>query len=409
MATRENGTRKLRILWVKMGGLWPLNTGGRLRSFHIVSELSRRHQVSVVTTHTPNEDPEALAARLPNCARIISFPHAAPKWHSARFPFVLLRSWFSPLSVDLWKFRLPPLRNEVARIMAEKEVDVCVADFLFAVPNVPLDGPVPVVFFAHNVEHMIWKRLSETETRIWLRPLLALEWHKMRRYEAEVCRRARLTLAVSPVDWELLAARAPGAHGRAIPTGVDVSYFAPNGSSEAPAQLVFTGSMDWRPNEDAILYFLEAILPIVRRDAPQTRLTVVGRNPSPRLRKQAAKTGAYVTGTVDDVRPYVAQAAVYVVPLRIGGGTRLKIFEALAMGKAVVSTTIGAEGLPLAHGEHFLRADEPVDFARAVVSLLRDPARRRRLGDAGRRLVEKRHAWPRVAHEFAQRCEEAVV
>ena len=397
----------MRILWVKVGGLWPLNTGGRLRSFHTIAELSRRHRVILATTHGPGDDAERLVNRLPGCEQIVSLPYAAPKRGTARFATALLRSWLSPLPLDLWKWRVPALRREVGRLVTTGDIDLCVADFLLSAANVPLDGPVPVIFFAHNVEHLIWKRLSQVETRPWRRVLLELEWRKMRRYEARACARARLTIAVSDVDRALLAASAPGARVCAIPTGVDTRYFAPNGIREAPARLVFSGSMDWYPNEDALLYFIDAILPSIRRDVPEVSLTVVGRNPTARLRTAAAQAGVQVTGTVDDVRPHIAEAAVYVVPLRVGGGTRLKIFEALAMGKAVVSTTVGAEGLPLIPGDHFLQADDPVQFAHAVVSLLRDPIRRKALGSAGRRLVAERYSWQQVAGEFETRCKEA--
>jgi glycosyltransferase involved in cell wall biosynthesis len=398
----------LRIVWVKVGGLWPLNTGGRLRSFHIVSELSRLHRVTVLTTHGPDDDPEALTAQLPRCERVVSFPYAAPKWNSPRFAAALAGSWFSSLPVDVWKHRVAPLRREAGRLIAEKAVDLCVADFLVAVPNVPLGAGVPVVFFAHNVEHMIWKRLARTDARGWRRPLLEIEWRKLRRYEARACRDADLTIAVSPADRDLLAANAGCAAGHAIATGVDASYFAPSRTREAPDRLVFTGSMDWHPNDDAIRYFMDSILPAIRREVPQVSLVVVGRNPGARLVQAAREAGVEVTGTVPDVRDHVARASVYVVPLRIGGGTRLKIFEALAMGKAVVSTSIGAEGLPLVDGQHFVRADDPGAFARAVVSLLRAPERRRALGEAGRRLVEERHSWPQVARDFADRCADHV-
>lgn len=397
----------MRILWVKVGGLWPPNTGGRLRSFHILSELARRHQVTLATTHAPGENPAALESELAHCAQVISVPYASPKWRSARFPFVLLRSWASSMPVDIWKCRVPALRREVSRLLASGEVDLCIADFLFAMPNIPATR-VPLMFFAHNVEYMIWKRLWSVEQRPLLKTLLGVEWRKMRRYEAEACRRARLTVAVSHQDKTLLEENSPGALIRDVPTGVDVGYFKPNGAEKARANLVFTGSMDWHPNEDAILYFIREMLPAIRREVPGTTLTVVGRNPGLQLQEAAREAGVEVTGTVDDVRPYVDAASVYVVPLRIGGGTRLKIFEALAMGKAVVSTSVGAEGLPLVQGEHYLCADEPAGFVAAVVALLRDPARRVSLGEAGRRLTEERYAWPQVAREFGGHCEAAL-
>jgi glycosyltransferase involved in cell wall biosynthesis len=287
-------------------------------------------------------------------------------------------------------------------------MDLCVADFLAAVPSIPPRSPVPVVLFAHNVEHMIWKRLKQMEKRAWRRALLEFEWRKVRRWEARTCGRVALTIAVSEVDRELLSANAPGVAVHAIPTGVDTSYFTPNGKVEAPTELVFTGSMDWYPNEDAILYFIDAILPLIRARLPRISLSVVGRNPTHRLLAAAARAQVRVTGTVEDIRPYVGAASVYVVPLRIGGGTRLKIFEALAMGKPVVSTNVGAEGLPLIPGTHFVEADEPGDFARAVVSLMGDPSRRRALGLAGRRLVEERYSWTQVGREFEIKCQEVL-
>jgi sugar transferase (PEP-CTERM/EpsH1 system associated) len=398
----------MRILWVKVGGLWPLDTGGRLRSFHTIAELAHRHRVTVLTTHGPADDPEGLAARLRDCEQVVSVPYVIPKHGSAGFVRALLGSWLSPLPVDIWKCRVPALTREVSWRIGAGNVDVCVVDFLAATPNAALDGPVPTVLFSHNVEYMIWKRLSQVETRRWRRALLELEWRKMRRYEARACARARLTVAVSDTDRSVLASHAPGARISAIPTGVDTAYFTPNGSTERSNALVFTASMDWFPNEDGIVHFIEAMLPRIRREVPDVSLTVVGRNPSPRVQRLAAIAGVRVTGTVDDVRPYVAEATVCVVPLRVGGGTRLKIFEALAMGKAVVSTTVGAEGLPLIPGTHFLQVDDPAKFADAVVALLRDPGRRRALGSAGRRLVEERYSWSQVAREFEAMCEEVV-
>jgi glycosyltransferase involved in cell wall biosynthesis len=398
----------LRILWVKVGGLWPLNTGGRLRTFHTVAELSQRHEVTVVTTHAPGDDGAALAGQLPACERVISLPHAPTKVGSTAFVLATARSWLSPLPLDVWRWRIPAVRQEVERLLATGRFDLCVADFLVAAPNVPMGGRVPVVLFEHNVEHVIWKRLAQAPGPVWRRALLEIEWRKMRRFEAAACAQATLTLAVSEADRKVLAANAPAARVAAVETGVDIEYFAPAAAPEKPATIVFTGSLDWYPNEDAVLHFVDEILPRVRAEVDGARFVVVGRNPSAKLRHAAEAAGAIVTGTVDDVRPYLADATVCVVPLRIGGGTRLKIFEALAMAKPVVSTTIGAEGLPVTSGEHLVLADGAADFADAVVTLLQDAGQRRKLAEAGRALVEERFSWGRVALDFETRCRTAV-
>ena len=400
----------MRILWVKVGGLWPLTTGGRLRSFHLVDQLSRRHDVTVLTTHGPEDDPSGLMARLSHCAAVRSVPYEIPRRESSRFALALVRSWPSPMPVDVWKCHVAALRDEVGRALRGGAVDVCVADFLAATPNVPFAGSrVPVVLFAHNVEHQIWKRLREHAAEPWKRAVLELEWRKMRRYEARACKDASLTLAVSDADRDLLATNAPGAQIAAIPTGVDTEFFQPEPDREQPDRLVFTGAMDWYPNEDGLLHFLEHSLPRIRAAVPGVSLALIGRKPSARLIEAARQPGVTVTGTVPDVRPHVHEGAVFIVPLRIGGGTRLKIFEALAMGKAVVSTTVGAEGLPMQPGTHFDQADSADGFANAVIRLLRDPGRRAALARAGRQLVTERYSWSQVSRTFEQRLSEAVV
>jgi glycosyltransferase involved in cell wall biosynthesis len=398
----------MRILWVKVGGLWPVNTGGRQRSFQILSELARRHRVVLLTTHAPGEDPRPLSSALAACESVHAVPYSIPKVGSARFAASLARSWFSPYPVDLWKCRVPALREKAEEVLANGKVDVCVADFLAAAPNLPGGHGTPVVLFEHNVEHQIWKRLCDSEGQVFRRALLALEWRKMRSCEARACARSRRTVAVSESDRAALAAAAPSAHVRAVPTGVDTSYFAPQAVRQRPLSLVFSGAMDWYPNEDGILRFIETTLPLIRREEPGVSLTVVGRNPTAQLQAAAAAAGVRVTGTVEDVRPSIAEAEVYVVPLRIGGGTRLKIFEALAMGKPVVSSSVGAEGLPLASGRHLILADEPAAFAGAVLSLLRHPEERRALGEAGRRLVVENYSWAQVARSFEAQLAKAV-
>jgi glycosyltransferase involved in cell wall biosynthesis len=182
------------------------------------------------------------------------------------------------------------------------------------------------------------------------------------------------------------------------PASTELEAASPTGSR----QLIFTGSMDWLPNEDAMLFFCRDILPQIRAEEPDVTLSIVGRAPTPAVRRLASEHGVQVTGRVDDVRPYMREAAVYVVPLRIGGGTRLKIFEAMAMSKAVVSTTVGAEGLPVTAGEHLVLADEPRGFARGVVRLLRDLDKRRSVEQAARQLVVAKYDWAVVAGDLEE-------
>lgn len=398
----------MRILWVKPGGLWPANTGGRLRSLHMIEELSRDHHVTVLTTRSEDEDLTPLSKRLSRCESVEIFDHFPPKRRSVRFILSLIRSWFSRLPVDIIRHTVPKMKREATRRMASGSVDVCVADFLYAVPNAQSSSGVPVVLFAHNVEYMIWKRLAAVEPGRIRRVLLEVEWRKMRRYERDSCLGADITVAVSGIDCKVLMENAPGSKVTDVPTGVDIDYFKPSDVPEDKNSLVFSGSMDWHPNEDAILYFIESILPLIRNQIPQAHLTVVGRNPSAKLIAVAESENVNVTGTVEDIRPYLAGAAVYIVPLRVGSGTRLKIMEALAMGKAVVSTTIGAEGLALTSNQHLLIADVPREFSEAVVNLMRDCEQRKYLGVQGRSLVAEHFSWCQVTGHFVEKCREVM-
>jgi glycosyltransferase involved in cell wall biosynthesis len=271
----------------------------------------------------------------------------------------------------------------------------------------PPDLPCPTVLFQHNVEAMIWQRHYEVQVNAVKRVYLREQWRKMQTFERDACRRFDAVVAVSPEDRAVMQRDYGIENVYDIPTGVDIEFFRPSGAAVAEDHsLVFTGSMDWLPNEDAIRYFTERIMPLVKQALPGAKLTVVGRNPSPGLiALSKSDTSIVVTGRVDDVRPYMERAAAYVVPLRIGGGTRLKIFEAMAMGKPVISTSIGAEGLPVRDGVELLLADTAEAFAGSVVAVLSDRALATRLGEQAAAEVRRRFGWARVAEAFAAICE----
>jgi glycosyltransferase involved in cell wall biosynthesis len=232
-----------------------------------------------------------------------------------------------------------------------------------------------------------------------------LQWKKMERYEKATCQRFHGIVTVSEADKQILETHYDAKNVFAIPTGVDTEYFHPGEEQAIDNSLVFTGSMDWLPNEDALLYFAKDILGKIKEKMPTVTLTVVGRNPSRHLQQELSRhPEIQVVGWVPDVRPYINSHAVYVIPLRIGGGTRIKAYEALAMGKAMVSTTVGVEGLPVRHREHLEIADTADDFANAVVSLLKDKTKRMLLGNAARDFVRENFSWAKAGQTFADIC-----
>jgi sugar transferase (PEP-CTERM/EpsH1 system associated) len=303
------------------------------------------------------------------------------------------------------KYRSRAFARRLRDLLAERIFDLIVCDFLPPAIHLPGTLPCRAVIFTHNVESEIWRRHAEIQTGAIGRYLYERQHRRMLRFERQTLARFDGVLVVSEADRRTFERLYPGAIRRpahVVPTGVDTGYFRPAEPCSSPESrsIVFTGSMDWLPNEDAMVLFCREMLPLIRRTVPDVTVSIVGRAPTPTVTALARQHGVIVTGRVDDVRPFVRDAAVYVVPLRIGGGTRLKIFEAMAMGKAVVSTAIGAEGLPVTDGEHLLLADEPRAFADAVVRLLGDVEQRRRLEVAARSLVLAHYDWSAVAGEM---------
>jgi len=399
----------LRILWVKAGGLVPLDSGGKIRSYNILRQLAGEHRVTYFGFHGEQDD--APHAELKGIfERVATCPLKLPAAKSFAELMQYGKELFSREPYAISKYCQPWVGRELRKLVESETYDVMVCDFLVAAGVIPWDLPCPKVLFTHNVEALIWKRHYEVARNPLWKLLSWREWRAMERAEKRYLREADQVLAVSQTDRDFFAQEVPAEKLTVIPTGVDVEYFRPITVEEEPNSLVFTGSMDWMPNEDGIFYFAEEILPRIFEKLPNARLSVVGRKPSARLKALAASDPhhLHLTGWVDDIRPYLAQSAVCIVPLRVGSGTRLKIFEAMAMGKALVSTTIGAEGLPVRHGEDVLLADAPEDFANSVVRLLEDAVERRRMGNAARVLVETKYSWASVAKEFAASLERVV-
>jgi sugar transferase (PEP-CTERM/EpsH1 system associated) len=383
----------------------PADTGGRIRTLNIIKHLVADHDFTFVCAVDVNIEESALEQMRQICSSF--FPVRQTQWDrsSWRYYLKLLANFASPYPFGVAKDYSPALVRRLHQLIAAERFDVLVCDFLQATINLQSIHTLPTVLFQHNVEAEIFRRYLLQQTS-WLGRMFWLyQWKKMRRYEGRVAKQLDCCIAVSEADRKTFQRDYGLTNVSTIDTGVDVDYFASYRATQRPCHLVFTGSMDWMPNEDGILWFVHEILPIIRRRLPEVSLSIVGRRPGRKL-VQLGQSAAEitVTGRVDDVRPHLAEAAVFVVPLRIGGGTRIKIFEAMASGVPVVSTTVGAEGLRVEDGRNILLADTPQTFAEAVVKLLSNASTAREIATAARNLVTQSNDWKIVARQFAEIC-----
>ena len=400
----------MRILWLKTELLHPIDKGGKIRTYAMMRELKQQHHITYLTLDDGTASADARERAVEYCHEVVRVPFASPAKGSAAFFLDLARNLASPLPYAVAKYRSPAMRSAIERAVHAGNYDVVVCDFLFPSLNVPDGLGIPAVLFQHNVEATIWERHTSVASHPVKKAYMSLQWRRMAAWEGRECRRFDHVVAVSDADRDAMRARYGASHVTSVPTGVDTAYFSPAGREpRRPLEIVFTGSMDWMPNEDGIAWFCEQVLPGVRERVPGATLAIVGRNPTGNVRALAsAHPSVTVTGTVPDVRPYLERAGVLVVPLRVGGGTRLKIYEGMAMGRATVSTTIGAEGLPVTSGQELLVADQAAPFAAAIVRVLTDPAFADALGQRAATRVRRDFGWASVAAQFADRCEQAI-
>jgi len=399
----------MKILLTLPGPLFPADTGGKIRSLNIFSRLARRVEIHAVSFADPEKDTAAISEMKTMFAGYTPVFRREARKYSLRFGADVVANQFATLPYFLAKRNCPRFRQAIAGLTAAERFDLLFCDFLHtAAPLVKLAFS-PRVVFEHNVEFLLRQRKAEVENRAMRKLVFSREWKKTRRVEAEVCRSFDHVFCVSGEDRRLLQQEFDVSNVSVLTTGVDTDFFRPADESPHPCHLVFVGSMDWDPNEDAVVWFLRDIYPLIKRHAPQVTFSIVGRSPSPRLRAIAAQEpGVEVTGWVPDVRPYLARAEVVIVPLRAGSGTRIKIPEAMAMQKAVVSTPIGAEGLDLQDGCEIRIAENAVAFAQAVVDLLRRPSLRDSIAKKARKTMVERYGWDPVVAQLEETLERIV-
>ena len=370
----------------------------------LMTELARQHDISVLSFVEPgDEGAESMRATREYCSTVVTVPGAILN------PGVMAKRWDqiqSLLSVHSYEYRIhrkAAMQRALDRVLGGRGFDIVQIEFSqMAAYHIRTSWrPARFCLDEHNIEYDVLRRTAGADVGVVRRVYNAVDWRKLRLEERRAWRRFDGCAVTSARDERMLASEAPGAKTAVIPNGVDVDSFSPVAAAVEPDTVLFFGAINYYPNTDGLLFFLRDAWPILKRARPAARLRVVGPKPPPSI-TEWHDSSVEVVGYVDDVRPYIARAAVVIVPLRIGGGTRLKVLEAMAMRKAIVSTALGAEGIEAQHERDILMADDAAGFAHQVARVLADASIGERLGQSARKLVVERYSWRSSVNELTR-------
>lgn len=382
---------------------YPPNSGKRIRTYQLISRLARKHQITYICHR--NADPGETAQAEEEFRRLgietIAVDRSVPSKSGPGFYTRLAANLLSPLPYSVATHRSVLLDRAIRHVAARGNIDLWQAEWTPYAESLRGLGASRRLIMAHNVESQIWKRYHENESHPLKRWYIGHQFRKFDAFERRVFREVDQVVAVSEEDAALIRDLLGVNHVAVVENGVDTTYFRPDDSQRDPDQILFLGSLDWRPNLDAVDQLLDIVFPAVRAEVPEARLCLVGRNPSEALRRRVLATpGVDLHASVPDVRPFLARSALMVVPLRIGGGSRLKILEAFAAGLPVVSTRIGAEGLCVESGVHLTVVEDVAALAPALVAGLRNLAPGQAQVEKARGLVEAQYDWIILADQL---------
>ena len=387
----------MKILFLSPTFPFPLTDGGRIRVFNLLKQIAAKNDVTLLALETQPTDAEGVAQLQQLGVQVHLVPNAPT------LPRVslgtLLKAFFRRQPITVARYDLPAYRQKFRELLATDTFDLVHYE-MFHTAQFHTETRLPGVLSQQNVDSAIWRRLCRETVNPFYKFAYWTQQLTFQRYERVLSPKFDAVTCTSDIDALVFQRHCTRDAIEIIPNGVDVAHYRPDFPAEAPAHLIYIGSMDWYPNEDAVGFFADEVLPRIQAKVPDVRFSIVGGNPSARVQKLGEREGVVVTGRVPEIKPYFAEATVFVVPLRIGSGTRLKILEALAMGKAIVSTSVGAEGLDLKDGEEIFIADEPAAFADAVTRLLTDTSLRRRVGENGRARVEQDYDWRSIGEKL---------
>lgn len=381
---------------------YPATSGKRLRTLNLMLQVAKNHRITYIGRCAADSEEARVAPTFLRDHKIepILVPHPVPHKTGLSFYARLFANLFAGRPYSVTSHFSEPMRRAVSELAGKEHVDVWQLEWTAYLPMIDAALPGPRVVSAHNVDTLIWQRYYENETNFLKRAFLKTQWHKFRRFEAAAFRQATRVVAVSEEDARLIREQFGQPNVDVVDNGIDRAFFEQVKGERDPARILFLGALDWRPNLDAIGLLLDKIFPKVHAQEPKAKLLIVGRHPPANLIERARQTpGVELHADVADVRPYLGQCGVMAVPLRIGGGSRLKILEALACGLPVVSTRVGAEGLLLKPGEDYVQAEEDA-MADALVHAIRNPAAMQTMAEHGRRLVLETYDWSVLARKL---------
>ncbi len=389
--------KNMKILFLSPTVPFPLTDGGRIRVFNLLKQIAQKSDVTLLALETQPTDADGVSQLQQLGIQVHLVPNAPtlPRLSLG----TLVNAFFKRQPITVARYDLPVYRQKFKELIATDTFDLVHYE-MFHTAQFRTETDLPSVLSQQNVDSAIWRRLCSETINPFYKFAYWTQQLAFQRYEQVLSPKFDAVTCTSDIDAAVFQRHCAEDVIEIIPNGVDVAHYQPNFSAEALAHLIYIGSMDWYPNEDAVAFFADEVLPQIHAEVPEVKFSIVGGNPSARVQKLAEREGIVVTGRVPEIKPYFAEATVFVVPLRIGSGTRLKILEALAMGKAIASTSVGAEGLDLKDGEEIFIADEPTVFAEAVTRLLKDPSLRRRIGENGRARVEQDYDWQSIAEKL---------
>lgn len=401
----RNDTR-LKVLVLDEEIPFPLNSGKRIRTWNLLRNLRQQHAITFVCYGMP--DTQGIS-KLEQLGIRVVLVRSLPAPNSFSFYAGAFSNIFSMWPYSVSRHHTRRFSRAVRELVTTESFDLAHFEWTPYASYMHDVGPLPTLIMAHNIEATVWRRRAECAPNLMERLFMGMQAWKMARFEKTCFSKAGRVVAVSAEEQK--TAKLWGARMTSlVSNGVDTQYLHPTDEPGERDSLLFLGSLDWQPNRDALLYLLREILPRIQATNPQAKLRVVGRQPATRLREQVeGLSGVEWVGEVPDIRPHFVRAAVVLVPLRIGGGSRIKILESMSMGKAVVTTRIGAEGLDVVSGNHCLIADSPAEFSRSVAQLLDAPERAAELGRKGRELVMKQYDWNILARTLAQAWIETAI